>query len=93
MNALLAPGGTPSGRARQARGDSAREALLAAAEGVFARTGFSGATTGAGAGAGLGTGTGAGVSGRMPLITGSCWALAFSRRVMPTSSSASSTIV
>ncbi len=34
-------------RARQARGDTAREALLAAAERVFARAGFSGATTAA----------------------------------------------
>jgi TetR/AcrR family transcriptional regulator len=34
-------------RTRQARGDSAREALLAAAERVFARAGFTGATTSA----------------------------------------------
>jgi TetR/AcrR family transcriptional regulator len=34
-------------RAPQARGDSAREALLGAAERVFARTGFNGATTAA----------------------------------------------
>ncbi len=37
----------PAARARQARADSAREAILRAAEQVFARTGFSGATTGA----------------------------------------------
>ena len=36
-----------SGRARQARGDSAKEAILGAAEGVFARAGFVGATTAA----------------------------------------------
>ena len=47
MNALLRSGTALPGRARQARGDSAREALLAAAESVFARAGFSGATTGA----------------------------------------------
>lgn len=41
----LAP--APAARARQARADSAREAILRAAEQVFARTGFSGATTGA----------------------------------------------
>ena len=55
------------------------------------------AATGAGAGttigAGFGAVTGAGVSGRMPLMTGSCLALVFSRRVMPTSSSGSSIIV
>jgi TetR/AcrR family transcriptional regulator len=34
-------------RAQQARGDSAREALLGAAERVFARAGFNGATTAA----------------------------------------------
>jgi TetR/AcrR family transcriptional regulator len=39
---------TPApGRLRQARGDAAREALLGAAERVFARTGFNGATTAA----------------------------------------------
>jgi TetR/AcrR family transcriptional regulator len=37
----------PGGRGRQARGDTAREALLAAAERVFARAGFNGATTAA----------------------------------------------
>ena len=47
MNALLRSDTALPGRARQARGDSAREALLAAAESVFARAGFSGATTGA----------------------------------------------
>ena len=36
---------------------------------------------------------GAGWSGSTPLITGSCLALAFSRRVMPTSSSGSSIMV
>ena len=40
-------GSAGSGRARQARGDSAREAILGAAEGVFARAGFVGATTAA----------------------------------------------
>jgi TetR/AcrR family transcriptional regulator len=39
--------GPGAGRARQARGESAREALLAAAERVFARTGYTGATTAA----------------------------------------------
>lgn len=47
MNAVLPTAAGAPGRARQARGDSAREALLAAGEAVFARTGFSGATTGA----------------------------------------------
>jgi TetR/AcrR family transcriptional regulator len=42
--ALRAP---PRGRLRQPRGDSAREALLGAAERVFARAGFNGATTAA----------------------------------------------
>ena len=51
-----------------------------------------GALTGAAAGAAFGATTGAGVSGRMPLMTGSCLALVFSRRVMPTSSSGSSII-
>ena len=54
---------------------------------------LTGATTGAGAGTGFGGAIGAGCSGRMPLITGSALALAFSRRVMPTSSSGSSIIV
>ena len=47
MNAVLSPMKVTPGRARQARGDSAREAILLAAERVFARTGFSGATTAA----------------------------------------------
>lgn len=47
MNPVLHPAAGAPGRARQARGDSAREALLAAGEAVFARAGFSGATTGA----------------------------------------------
>ena len=42
--ALRAPA---RGRLRQPRGDSAREALLGAAERVFARAGFNGATTAA----------------------------------------------
>jgi TetR/AcrR family transcriptional regulator len=37
----------PRTRLRQPRGDSAREAILGAAERVFARTGFNGATTAA----------------------------------------------
>jgi hypothetical protein len=60
----------------------------AAAATAAAATGAGAATTGSG----LGTAIGAGVSGRMPLITGSCLALVFSRRVMPTSSSGSSII-
>ena len=40
-----------------------------------------------------GCGGGAGSSGSTPLMTGSCLALAFSRRVIPTSSSGSSIIV
>jgi TetR/AcrR family transcriptional regulator len=47
VNAVLSPAKLTPGRARQARGDSAREAILLAAERVFARTGFSGATTAA----------------------------------------------
>ena len=42
-----AAGVAAPGRTRQARGDSAREALLGAAERVFARAGFVGATTAA----------------------------------------------
>jgi hypothetical protein len=52
-----------------------------------------GAATGAGAGAGTTRAGGAGVSGSTPLMSGSCLGLAFSRRVMPTSSSGSSIIV
>ena len=44
---MLSPAKVAPGRARQARGDSAREAILLAAGRVFARTGFSGATTAA----------------------------------------------
>ena len=47
MTPVLSPAKVTPGRARQARGDSAREAILLAAERVFARTGFSGATTAA----------------------------------------------
>jgi TetR/AcrR family transcriptional regulator len=42
-----APRAPARGRLRQPRGDSAREALLGAAERVFARAGFNGATTAA----------------------------------------------
>ena len=45
--ATRAAPGAPASRARQARGDSAREAILGAAERVFARAGFVGATTAA----------------------------------------------
>ena len=65
-----------------------------AGAGTGAGAGMGAAATGAGAG--LGGEMGAGVSGRMPLITGSCLAffsLASRRRVMPTSSSGSSTMV
>ena len=58
----------------------------------LAATGI-GCAAATGAGCGRSTGVGAGVSGRMPLMTGSCLALVFSRRVMPTSSSCSSTMV
>ena len=47
MTPVLSPAKVTPGRTRQARGDSAREAILLAAERVFARTGFSGATTAA----------------------------------------------
>lgn len=48
MNAPdLLPASKAPARARQARGDTAREALLGAAERVFARAGLSGATTAA----------------------------------------------
>ena len=46
VGAVLADPAAPA-RGRQARGDSAREAILAAAERVFARAGFSGTTTAA----------------------------------------------
>jgi TetR/AcrR family transcriptional regulator len=47
VTTVLSPAKVTPGRARQARGDSAREVILLAAERVFARTGFSGATTAA----------------------------------------------
>ena len=74
------------------------------AGGVATQLGATGAAAGAvtaaatgaattGAGSGLGAATGAGWSGSTPLITGSCLALVFSRRLIETSSSGSSIMV
>jgi hypothetical protein len=59
--------------------------------GAGAATGAGDAATGAGSI--RGRGVGAGVSGRIPLITGSCLGADFSRRVTPVSSVASSIMV
>ena len=91
----LLPACAAGGVATQVGATGALLAAAAAADAAGAAVGSTAATaTGAAAtGSGLGGATGAGWSGSTPLITGSCLGLAFSRRLIETSSSGASIMV